>query len=36
LDHSNIGSDYQYFKLIIQLKLSIIGYRTALFLSRQS
>jgi hypothetical protein len=29
-DHSNIGSDYQYFYLIIRLTLSIIDYRTAL------
>jgi hypothetical protein len=28
--NQNIGSNYQYFKLIIQLTISIIDYRTAL------
>jgi hypothetical protein len=29
-DHSNIGSGYPYFKLVIRVTISIIPYRTAL------
>jgi hypothetical protein len=35
IDHSNIGFDYQYYKLFIRLRISIINYRTALVYSQR-